>query len=93
MLLKEMLSAHFGRKIMGGNEHDYRMTANVWQEEGEEGSVRKWGLCCFVGECLTRLLTIQWLNFLAHNKSSTRTITSECLLLLRADCITSLFQS
>lgn len=33
--LKDMLSARLGRKIMGGNEHDYRMTAEVWQEGGQ----------------------------------------------------------
>lgn len=28
-----MLCAHLGRKIMGGNERDYRVAAEVWQEK------------------------------------------------------------
>ncbi len=31
--LQDMLCAHLGRKIMGGNERDYRAAAEVWREK------------------------------------------------------------
>lgn len=86
-----MLCAHLSRKIIGGNECDYRATAEVRQEIVAISKCEKQVYA--ISQEIVLLPGSLVAIFSRPQQKNAIVITSECLVLLSTDCLTSRFQS